>query len=280
MTSATVLAPRSLVRTGRAWRTLRVVPLEQVVAYGVRFWLAPAMLAIQIYLYYLLWTAVYSNSKSVSGMTVHQVVSYATLALLVARVRGNARGWTKDSVPQRLRDGTIIYLFLRPVSPERAYFFRSLGSLAYGAAWSVIGYAIVLAVGLVPPPPSAEVGSLTLLGLLLGQVILYYIGEIVEVATFWLYSNLGLARMYFFIQDLFSGVFIPLWFMPAWLLSTATVLPFASAINFPISLYVGRIPTSQAPGYIVRELVWIVVLSLCTKLIWARAARRVTSQGG
>jgi ABC-2 type transport system permease protein len=266
--------------SGRAWRTWRVVPLEQVVAYGVRFWLAPAMLAIQIYLYYLLWTSVYSNSTAVSGLTVKQVVSYATLALLVARIRGQAKGWTKDTIPQRLRDGTIIYLFLRPVSPMRAYLFRSLGSLGYGLLWSLVGYAIALATGIVGPPPSAEVAWLFLAGLLLGQVILYYIGQIVEVATFWLYSNLGLARMYFFLQDLMSGVFVPLWFMPAWLLSTANVLPFSAAINFPVSLYVGRIPTSQASGYLLREALWCLVLALATRLIWARAARRVTIQGG
>ena len=267
-------------RSGRAWRIWRIVPLYQTIAYRGRFFLAPFMLAVQVYLYYLLWTAVYKGKTVVAGLDVHQAVGYATLAILLGRIRWSNRMVSKDSVPQRTREGTIIYWFLRPISPGRYYMFRAIGDAGYGAVWATLGYVVVLATGAVRPPASAAVGAVFVVSLVLGQVILYYLGQLVDLATFWLVTNTGLTRMYGFVQDLLSGVFVPLWFLPGWLLTTASVLPFAATINLPISLYIGRIPLSEAPVKLVFETCWILFLATVTRFLWSRAARRVTSQGG
>jgi ABC-2 type transport system permease protein len=93
-------------------------------------------------------------------------------------------------------------------------------------------------------------------------------------------SNNGVSRMYYFVQDLLSGVFVPLPFMPAVMLTLATWLPFSSGINVPLSLYVGRIPLSHAPEQLLLQAFWCVVLATVTRWMWARASRRVTVQGG
>jgi ABC-2 type transport system permease protein len=86
--------------------------------------------------------------------------------------------------------------------------------------------------------------------------------------------------MYYFLQDLLSGVFVPLWLMPGLLVTVAVWLPFNSAINVPLSLYVGRIALSDAAGQLALQAVWVVVLATATRWLWARASRRVTVQGG
>ncbi|WP_327233988.1 ABC-2 family transporter protein [Streptomyces sp. NBC_01317] len=265
---------------GRAWRIWRIVPLYQTIAYRGRFFLAPFMMGVQVYLYYLLWTAVYQGKESVAGLDVHQAVTYAALAILVGRIRWSNRMVTKDNLPQRTREGTVIYWFLRPISPGRYYMYRAVGDMGYGAMWALIGYLIALATGVIRPPASVTVGLVFVVSLVLGQMILYYLGQLVDLATFWLTSNSGLTRMYSFVQDLLSGVFVPLWFLPGWLLTTASVLPFAATVNVPISIYVGRIPLADAPENLLREVCWVVALALLTKFVWSRAARRVTSQGG
>ena len=279
MSATTAVSARRL-GGGRAWRIWRIVPLYQTIAYRGRFFLAPFMLAVQIYLYYLLWSAVYRGRTSVDGLDVRQTVSYATLAILLGRIRWSNRMVSKDALPQRTREGTIIYWFLRPISPGRYYMYRAVGDMGYGAVWATLGYAVVLATGMTMPPASAGAGAVFLVSLVLGQMILYYLGQLVDLATFWLVSNTGLTRMYSFVQDLLSGVFVPLWFLPGWLLGTASALPFAATINLPISIYVGRIPLSQAPADLLHEVLWIVALAVLTRFLWSRAALRVTSQGG
>jgi ABC-2 type transport system permease protein len=278
--SATAAVSARRVGGGRAWRIWRIVPLYQTIAYRGRFFLAPFMLAVQVYLYYLLWSAVYQGRASVNGLDVRQSVSYATLAILLGRIRWSNRMVSKDALPQRTREGTIIYWFLRPISPGRYYMYRAVGDMGYGAVWATLGYVVVLATGVTMPPASAAAGGVFLVSLVLGQMILYYLGQLVDLATFWLVSNTGLTRMYSFVQDLLSGVFVPLWFLPGWLLGTASVLPFAATINLPISIYVGRIPLSQAPADLLHEVLWVVALAVLTRVLWSRAALRVTSQGG
>jgi ABC-2 type transport system permease protein len=116
--------------------------------------------------------------------------------------------------------------------------------------------------------------------LVLGQIVLYYLGEIVDVAMFWLLSNSAIVRMYYFLQDLLSGVFVPLPFMPAALLTLATWLPFSFGINVPLSLYVGRTPMGHAARELALQALWIVALAAISKTLWSRAGRRVTVQGG
>jgi ABC-2 type transport system permease protein len=267
-------------RPHRSWRLLRVGVLNER-AFRVRLVIAPMMIAVQLYLYDRLWTAVFQHTEKAAGLTLKQTLTYSLMALLMARIRWNARTANiRDSIPISVREGTIIYWFLRPISPGRFYMWRQAGDVAYGAMWAVLGYVVLLGAHIIEPPRGVEGAVVFALSLYLGQVVLYYLGQIVDVAMFWMLSNFGLALMYYFIQDLLSGVFVPLPFMPPLLLTIATWLPFSSGVNVPLSLYVGRTPLSQAPAQLALQLGWCVALALLTRWLWSRASHRVTVQGG
>jgi ABC-2 type transport system permease protein len=250
-------------------------------AFRIRLVIAPMMIAVQLYLYDRLWTAVFQHTERAAGLTLKQTLTYSLMALLMARIRWNARTANiRDSIPISVREGTIVYWFLRPISPGRFYMWRQAGDVAYGAVWAVLGYVILLAAHIIEPPRGVEGAVVFAVSLYLGQVVLYYLGQIVDVAMFWMLSNNGLALMYYFVQDLLSGVFVPLPFMPPVMLAVATWLPFSSGVNVPLSLYVGRTPLSHAPGQLALQLGWCVALALTTKWLWSRASHRVTVQGG
>jgi ABC-2 type transport system permease protein len=264
----------------RSWRLLRVGALNER-AFRVRLIIAPIMLAVQLYLYDRLWTAVFSHTTSSAGFTVRQTLTYSLVALLLARIRWNSRTFNvRDSVSVSLREGTIAYWFLRPISPGRFYMWRQAGDMLYGASWAVVGYVVLLAAGVIDGPRSFGSGLVFFASVVLGQVVLYYLGQIVDICMFWMLNGSGIVRMYYFVQDLLSGVFVPLWFMPSFLLAAATWLPFSCGLNVPLSLYVGRIPMKDAGFQLSLQLFWVVVLALLTKWMWSRASRRVTVQGG
>ncbi|HXR41145.1 MAG TPA: ABC-2 family transporter protein [Acidothermaceae bacterium] len=267
-------------RPHRSWRLLRVGVLNER-AFRIRLIIAPMMMAVQLYLYDRLWTAVFQHTSKAAGLTLKQTLTYSLMALLMGRIRWNARTINvRDSIPIAVREGTIVYWFLRPISPGRFYMWRQSGDVLYGGAWALLGYAVLLAGGVIDPPHGATGAVVFAVSLALGQVVLYYLGQIVDVAMFWMLSNNGLARMYYFVQDLLSGVFVPLPFMPAVMLAFATWLPFSSGVNVPLSLYVGRIPLSHAPAQLALQLFWCAVLALVTRFMWQRASHRVTVQGG
>jgi viologen exporter family transport system permease protein len=267
-------------RAHRAWTLLRIGALNER-AFRVRLVIAPMMLAVQLYLYDRLWTAVFAHTTKAAGMTIRQTLTYSLMALLLARVRWNARTLgVRDSLSVCVREGTVVYWFLRPMPPGRFYMWRQAGDVLYGGTWALLGYVVLLATGVIAPPDGLRGAVVFLASLALGQVVLYYLGQIVDVSMFWLLSNNGIARMYYFVQDLLSGVFVPLPFMPLWLLAFATWLPFSSGINVPLSLYVGRIAPADAGRQLLLQLMWVVILAAVTKLVWSKAARRVTAQGG
>jgi ABC-2 type transport system permease protein len=272
--------PRPRRAPHRAWRLLRVGVLNER-AFRVRLIIAPIMLAVQLYLYDRLWTAVFSHTTSSAGFTVRQTLTYSLVALLLARIRWSSRGYNvRDSVSVSLREGTIAYWFLRPISPGRFYMWRQAGDMLYGASWALVGYVVLLAAGVIDGPRSFGNGLVFFASVVLGQVVLYYLGQIVDISMFWMLNGSGIVRMYYFVQDLLSGVFVPLWFMPSLLLAAATWLPFSSGLNVPLSLYVGRIPMNDAGFELSLQLFWVVVLALVARLMWSRASHRVTLQGG
>jgi ABC-2 type transport system permease protein len=267
-------------RFGRSWRVIRLGVLNER-AYRVRLIVAPVTLAVQLYLYDRLWTSVFNHTVSAAGFTVKQTVTYALMALLIARIRWNSRTFNvRDSLRVAVREGTVAYWFLRPIAPARFYMWRQSGDMLYGATWAIAGYVLLLATGVIAPPSGASGAVVFGVSLLLGQMVLYYLGQIVDICTFWTMSTFGIAQMYYFIQDLLSGVFVPLWFMPAFLLAAATWLPFSSGINVPLSLYVGRIPMKDAGYQLALQGFWVIALALVTRWIWSRAGRRVAIQGG
>lgn len=279
MTTATAELERPVRRTHRSWRAVRIVPMIES-AYRTRLVLSPLMLGVQVFLYYRLWLAVYANTSSVAGLDVRQVLTYATLALLIARIRWSARSWVRDSIANRVREGTIIYLFLRPVSPRRYVGIRALGEMGYGGLWALGGYAVMLGSGAIDAPRSAGTAAVFVVSLLLGQTILFLMSQCVELTVFWFGRNAGTERLYYFAQDLLAGVFVPLWFLPGWLFTAARYLPFGSAINVPLSLYVGRIPLRDAPRELALQLFWVALFAVLNRHMWTRASRRVQVQGG
>jgi ABC-2 type transport system permease protein len=213
-------------------------------------------------------------------MTGTQAVTYAVLATLYSRLRGPDRGAARDTVRSHVRDGRILYWYLRPLDPKRYHWLRAVGDQVYGLAWALLAFLVCRALGLVGPASSAAAFSLFVVTLALGQVVLYYLLALVDVACFWTLNNFGMAAIIRFAQSLFAGAIAPLWFFPSWFQTLSGWLPFQSSLHVPLSLYVGRIAPHSAGRYILVQVIWIVLLSLVLRRFWRRADQQVVVQGG
>ncbi|MGW2833228.1 ABC-2 family transporter protein [Streptomyces sp. NPDC001286] len=262
-----------------AWRAARVTPLGELHA-PPRMTAVLVRLTVQVVLVASLWNGLYDRTEVSAGMSREQAVTYAVLAVLASRLRELDQYAGRDTVIQHMHFGTIVYWYLRPLSPARYHALRGLGEQVYGAAWALAGYAVCLAAGVVEPPGSAAVAGVFVLSLLLGQLVLYHVMLLLDQMCFWTVRNSAAMLILIFAQNLMSGVYAPLWFFPAWFRTLSTFLPFQATLNVPLSLYVGRIELSDAPLQLTIQAGWVVLLHLFTRFLWRRAARRVISQGG
>jgi ABC-2 type transport system permease protein len=263
----------------RQWRAARTTPLGELLQ-PLRITGTVTRLALQIALVTLLWRALYAGVESSAGLDREQAVTFAVLAVLALQIRGGDRELTADSVLVHVQEGSILYWFLRPVAPRRYYLIRAVGDQAYGLAWVLAGYAICLALGIVSPPASTGAAVASAVSLLFGQITLYYLLLIVDLFCFWAVMNKSAMQILGFAQSLLSGAFAPLWYFPGWFIAMSAVLPFQGTLNVPLSLYIGRIPAGEAPFEIAVQVFWCVLLAGLTRLLWRRAAERVTVQGG
>ncbi|MGY1496521.1 ABC-2 family transporter protein [Streptomyces sp. QTS52] len=262
-----------------AWRAARVTPLGELYA-PPRMTAVLIRLTVQVVLVASLWNGLYQQTGTTAGINREQAVTYAVLAVLASRLRELDQYAGRDTVLQHMHFGTIVYWYLRPLAPQRYYALRALGEQLYGFAWALAGFALCLATGVVQPPGSAAVAGVFALSLLLGQLVLYYVMLVIDQFCFWTLRNGAAMLILIFAQNLLSGVYAPLWFFPDWFITLSSFLPFQATLSVPLSLYVGRIPLSDAAFQLSVQAGWILVLALFTRFLWRRAALRVVSQGG
>ena len=269
----------SSVAISGAWRVGRISPLAELLSPG-RITATVARLVLQTTLVVCLWDALYAHTTVNSGLTRQQAVDYAVLAVLVTRTRGTDRQSNRDGVNWHVYGGTIVYWFLRPVSPRRYYLYKSLGEQAYDLLWAAFGYGVGWLAGIISGPASAGSALFFLTTLLLGQVIYYELTLTTDLMCFWTVQNSAVLTVLRFAQNLLSGAYAPLWYFPGWFIAMSTVLPFAATLNVPLSLYTGRLAPGQAAGQLAIQAAWAAGLCLGNQLLWRRAALRVSSQGG
>ncbi|UXX96016.1 ABC-2 family transporter protein [Streptomyces sp. AD2-2] len=262
-----------------AWRAARVTPLGELLA-PPRITAALLRLTVQVVLVASLWRGLYAHTGPTAGLTRDQAVTYAVLAVLASRLRELDQYAGRDTVLQHMHFGTIIYWYLRPLPPQRYYALRAFGEQLYGLAWALTGYVVCLAAGVVEPPKSAAVAGVFALSMLLGQLVLYYVLLVIDQLCFWTLRNGAAMLILIFAQNLLSGVYAPLWFFPDWFITMSQFLPFQATLSVPLSIYVGRVPLSDAAAQLALQAAWVVALSLFTRFLWRRAARRVVAQGG
>ncbi|MDV7216952.1 ABC transporter permease [Streptomyces prunicolor] len=262
-----------------AWRAARVTPLGELLA-PPRITAALLRLTVQVVLVASLWRGLYSQTGTTAGLTRDQAVTYAVMAVLASRLRELDQRSGRDAVLQHMHFGTIIYWYLRPLPPQRYYALRALGEQMYGLAWALAGYVVCLATGVVEPPKSPAVAGVFALSMLLGQLVLYYVMLLIDQLCFWTLRNGAAMLILIFAQNLLSGVYAPLWFFPDWFITMSRFLPFQATLSVPLSIYVGRVPLSDAGAQLALQAVWVAFLALFTRFLWRRAARRVVAQGG
>ena len=264
----------------RAHRLVTLVPRTEW-AYRPRIAVTAFVIVTQVFLYVLLWRALYDASDApVVGLDERQALTYSVLATLLGTGRVIMEGASQETAQSKIRDGSVVFWFVRPLSARRYCAWRGLGESLYATLWLLAGLAVGAACELIALPPSWAAAAVTVPAYVLGQIVFYQIGLLVDLTSFWTITSFGVNRLAAFAQLLLSGGLIPLWFFPGWFRAVADHLPFAATINVPVSLYTGRLTVADSWPYLAEQALWCVLLALLGRLLWHRAARRLLVLGG
>ena len=237
------------------------------------------MLAMSTYFLasYYFWQALIAGGArpdaNIRDLMFYSLLSEIVIELCYSNIAGLLEG--------EIQDGSVAMHFIRPISFRLECFSLSFGENLYWTSVFVLPAFVTCAllVGL-PVPASAAHGLCFAVSLLLGLLIRFEIGYVAGLMAFWLQKTWYLDWYINGAMLIFGGTKLPLWFYPKVLERISRFLPFRYVSFEPINIYLGRCDIQGALLGLGVSAAWLLALHLAGRLMWSRAARKLTINGG
>ncbi|MFB6100436.1 MAG: ABC transporter permease [Candidatus Nanohalobium sp.] len=230
---------------------------------------------IFLVLMYALWSAIATSGSLQGGLD--RVLAYIVLGQVISSaVFMNV----EKLLSGKIRQGTIVNELKRPISLRAQVYCHMLGIMLFNLVF--VGVPLLVAgflfLGLTFP------GFVTFLAfavsVFLAYNIVYALSYLTSMLIFWTKVGWSIRMMRTTVQRLLSGVLFPLYLLPPGLEDMFGYLPFRSMVDAPISIFMGGMSSQSVLSVFATQLFWIAVLLVLGELMWLKARKKLTVQGG
>jgi ABC-2 type transport system permease protein len=263
----------------RKYRSMARTSLSITFVYrGALFLNLAGTLFYVVAMFYLWQTLFLGQPNALGGFTWNEMKAY----ILVSFLLNSLLTWYDEWVmSQDIREGQIAVDLTRPIDIQASRLARAFGPIGFELGLAIVVSAIVAFVfgGAALPADFAHAG-LFVVSAALATLIKFGLVYCISMTAFWTVGVEGITVGRNAIQNIFSGALIPLAFFPAPLQFVAAILPFQGMISTPALIYLGKLDGPTTAVMLLVQLVWAVGLILLGRMVWRRAVRVVTIQGG
>lgn len=226
-------------------------------------------------LMYALWSAIAASGNLQGGLT--RVLSYIVLGQVVS---SSIFMSVEKLLGSRIRQGEIVNELKRPMSLRTQVYFQMLGIAVFNFVFVGVPMFVIGLLFLELSFPGLATFFAFLVSMFLGYNIVYALSYIASMLIFWTKVGWSLRAMRQTVQRLFSGVYFPLYLLPPGLKPLFDFLPFQSMVDAPISIYMSGLSFRQVLLVYAEQIIWIIVLLVLGELMWLKARKKLTVQGG
>jgi len=259
-----------------AWWELIRVTARQFVAFRMNLVFTTLIFMIQLYVTRSVWEAVYGGRNEVDGVTAHTLLVYLTISALGSWFLPQITAWT---IQQRVLSGDVALDLVRPFNFLKQVFAQDIGT-AWGYAPTLVVFVpAALLVGSLDPPSPVN-GALYVVSYALGFLVSSLVGMHIGLLAFWLQQVNGIRAMVAVLTGFLSGALVPLWLMPDGVRLVFQVLPFQAMAFLPASIYAGQVTGREVLQPLAIQALWIGILLVTVRWMWARAQERIVIHGG
>jgi len=229
-----------------------------------------------------IYQAFYGGADSVGGFSYPNLVSFTWLqqAFLSFFFIYDYDG----ELLEMITSGSISYELCRPVHIYQIWYVKLLAKRLAQSA--LRAGPVILIAALMPHPynlslPYSPLAFLLfLITMLLGVLLMVAIVMLIYISIFKTMSPIGSIGILSIVGEFFSGLTIPIPFMPQWLQNVCYALPFRWTGDLPLRTYTGNIAASEALAGIAIQAMWIAALVAFGAYCMKRITRLAVVQGG
>ena len=222
--------------------------------------------------------ALFQGRHLTAGYSMQDALRYIWLvqALIMVVV---PFGWT--DLMLTIRSGDVVSDLTKPCDFYWYWFSREVGRDGYYFLFRTVpiylGGMVLFGLGL---PDSWTYLLWAGISLAIGAALGIAFRFLYNIVAFWMIEARAMVTMGQVIATFFSGSYIPIAFMPLWLKSAVVWLPFNGMMNVTAEVFTGKLLGGALIFEILRQLGWLVVLTVIARAIAAIARQRVVIQGG
>ncbi|MFB6209509.1 MAG: ABC transporter permease [Candidatus Nanohaloarchaea archaeon] len=226
---------------------------------------------ISLVLFYYVWRAIAASGELAQPFS--SIIAYVALAQVInSSTSADIESW----VGERVRKGTIVNELKKPASLGLQLYFYQLGKSSFKIVTrgipAVTAAILVLGIGL----PSS--GLMFFLSVFLSLNLVILLSYTTSMLVFWTKIGNSLRMIRFMVTALLSGAMIPLYLIPENIVRFFRLTPFPSLVDAPISIYLGS--SQGVLSVFAIQLFWIGFLLLFSQVLWKKAKKKLTVQGG
>jgi ABC-2 type transport system permease protein len=232
------------------------------------------------YLRTALFLAVFSQAQSIGGYQLQQAASYtwATQALIMVLYL-----WSWWEVEVTIRSGDVVTDLARPFSYLGYWLARDYGRAVYFLVFrgfpSLIMGQLTVHGGLTWPTHLGTYAALAV-SLTLAVTISFCWRFLLNLSAFWTTDARGLGAVASALLLFLGGFVVPVRFFPEWAQPILLALPFASMIQVPSDIFVGRLDGLDLLPALAGQAMWAIAMLAAAQAVVSRAVKRVIVQGG
>lgn len=211
------------------------------------------------------WHSIY-DSHDIGGFSLSQIVTYTIVAKIIEQVVMPDIHWR---ISREIASADIIKYYTRPISYQMHWFVLHISEKVVSVIISILPlFILVFLYSQYFIMLSLKNILVFCFALLLSLILAYFFYYLISLLTF---KFIEISSFFFTVEivvELFSGTLIPLDLLPAGLTSILRILPFASIVDFPMSIYLNRLSEAQLYFGFITQIIWIIIFVFLSLLAW------------
>jgi ABC-2 type transport system permease protein len=230
--------------------------------------------------------AFYSSGKTAGTLSLKSIINYIWLGQALLGMLP----WSVDrDIQATIRNGNVVYDFLRPLD---LYFVWYFNSLAWRVSSTILrAIPLFIFVSVILPFTGLDIYSLTApqSPAALSAFFFTYIFTILLSISITVFMNIvtllflsadGLNVLITALVTLLSGMIIPLPLFPDSFQLFLLIQPFSSLVDFPFRYYTGNLSIGSLIYTIPLQIFWICFFIFISRRILSNIKKKLVIQGG